>query len=98
MLLQSFEQNTEKRVEELALAIESCDAESAYGIAHAIKGSSGNLGFVGLERLAGQIECLARASQLQDLSGEVLAMREELGRVRVFLQDYVKRTKGWSAA
>jgi CheY-like chemotaxis protein/HPt (histidine-containing phosphotransfer) domain-containing protein len=92
MLLRSFQRNTEKRVEELGRAIAGRDAEAAYGVAHAIKGSSGNLGFVGLEQLAGQIERMARASQLQALSGEMGAMQEELGRVRLFLEDYCKHT------
>jgi len=91
MLLRSFQRNTEKRVEELAHAIDGLDAEAAYGVAHAIKGSSGNLGFVGIEQLAGQIERMARASQLQSLSVELAAMRDELGRVRLFLQDYCEQ-------
>jgi two-component system, sensor histidine kinase and response regulator len=92
MLLRSFQRNTEKRLEELGRAIAGRDAEAAYGVAHAIKGSSGNLGFVGLEQLAGQIERMARASQLQALSVEMVAMQEELGRVRMFLEDYCKQT------
>ncbi len=92
MLLQSFERNTEKRIGDLARAIESRDAEAAYGMAHAIKGSSGNLGFVGLEQLAAQIERMARDSQLQGLSGEVQAMEAELSRVRAFLRSYFKQT------
>jgi PAS domain S-box-containing protein len=92
MLLQSFERNTEKRIQDLSRAIENRDAEAAYGVAHAIKGSSGNLGFVGLEQLAAQIERMARDGQLQALSGEVQAMVDELGRVRTFLQSYFRQT------
>jgi CheY-like chemotaxis protein len=92
MLLRSFQRNTEKRVEDLARAIAGKDAEAAYGVAHAIKGSSGNLGFVGLEALAGKIESMARASELDGVAVAMVAMREELGRVRMFLQDYCKNT------
>lgn len=92
MLLRSFQRNTEKRVDELARAIVAKDADAAYGVAHAIKGSSGNLGFVGLERLAGKIEGLARTRELDGVAAEMVAMREELGRVQLFLQDYCKDT------
>jgi CheY-like chemotaxis protein len=92
MLLRSFQRNTEKRVEDLARAIAGKDAEAAYGVAHAIKGSSGNLGFVGLEALAGKIESMARTSELDGVAVQMVAMREELGRVRLFLQDYCKDT------
>ncbi len=92
MLLRSFQRNTEKRVDELARAIVAKDADAAYGVAHAIKGSSGNLGFVGLEQLAGKIECLARTRELDGVAAEMVAMREELGRVQLFLQDYCKDT------
>jgi PAS domain S-box-containing protein len=90
MLLRSFQRNTEKRVDDLERAVAGKDADAAYGVAHAIKGSSGNLGFVGLEGLAGKIEAMARASALDAVAVEMVAMREELGRVRLFLQDYCK--------
>jgi two-component system, sensor histidine kinase and response regulator len=92
MLLRSFQGNTEKRIEQLARAIEGGDPESAYGVAHAIKGSSGNLGFVGLEQLAGQLEGKVREGRLGDVSAELAAIREELGRVQAFLHDYFKQT------
>jgi PAS domain S-box-containing protein len=92
MLLRSFQGNTEKRIGEIAEAIERSDAEAVYGFAHAIKGSSGNLGFVGLELAAGRIERRARQGQLFELSDDLRAMREEMGRVREFLQDYFKQT------
>jgi PAS domain S-box-containing protein len=87
-LLLSFQSNSEKRIQELRLAVECNDASTVLAVAHAIKGSSGNLGFAGLQRMAGQLEHAAKASRIDIVSAQVAAMQEELARIATFLESY----------
>jgi len=94
LLLLSFQSNSAKRIQELLRAVESGDASTVGAVAHAIKGSSGNLGFAGLQRMAGQLEHAAKNGRTEVFAAEVAAMQGELGRIATFLEGYFAKTSG----
>jgi PAS domain S-box-containing protein len=92
LLLLSFQSNSAKRIQELLRAVECNDASAVSAVAHAIKGSSGNLGFAGLQRMAGQLEHAAKENRTDVFAAQVVAMQEELARIATFLESYFAKT------
>jgi HPt (histidine-containing phosphotransfer) domain-containing protein len=60
-----FIQDTQRRLSELGPMLEAADADGVAKLAHAIKGSAGNLGLRRLARLCDEIENAARAAELE---------------------------------
>ena len=63
------------------------DASSVEGVAHALKGSSGNMGAVGMAALCQEIEEAGRSGNLADAPGLVSRLGEEFGRVRAAFEE-----------
>ncbi|MRV73631.1 EAL domain-containing protein [Duganella sp. FT92W] len=70
---------------ELEQAVYANDAETARARAHALKGSSGNLGATDLSALAQKIEELAIARRLDQVPPLLPALRAEYNQVATFL-------------
>jgi diguanylate cyclase (GGDEF)-like protein len=70
---------------ELEQAVYAHDAETARARAHALKGSSGNLGAVDLSSQAQKIEELAIARRLDQIPALLPALRAEYNQVATFL-------------
>src|SRR5471032_1184365 len=80
-----FLEDTPVYLDELEQALRSGDIETARARAHALKGSSGNLGAVLLAQLAGQAEQLAIAHQLPRIVALLPALRAAYHDVAGFL-------------
>jgi histidine phosphotransfer protein HptB len=85
--------DAETQLEVLARAIAADDPAEAEGVAHRLKGSSGNLGAEQLAELLGHLEREAHNGQARGLEQVLDAVHEEFGRVRAFLKEWdgVKR-------
>lgn len=75
-LISLFLDDAQKDMENLKRAVEQEDAESIERVAHTLKGSSGNLGAVGMARISGELE------QTSELFGQLTV---EFERVRAML-------------
>lgn len=64
-------------IEKLQAAIEAGDAEKIASTAHSLKGACGNLGFMELHEIAGEIVEKARNNQLEGISGSFKALKEK---------------------
>jgi two-component system sensor histidine kinase/response regulator len=90
-MLQPYLSHTEGRIRELERSLEREDASSVALIAHTIKGSSLNLGFVGMGSHAGALETQARKGELEDPERLAAALDDEFRRVTSFAERYRKQ-------
>ncbi len=82
-----FIEDTPLSIDQLAHAVADGDSHAAGAAAHAIKGSSGNLGAVRLAQLAKEAEDLARSERLADLSDGLPALRGAFAEVALALEE-----------
>jgi HPt (histidine-containing phosphotransfer) domain-containing protein len=94
MLLLSFQSNSAKRIEELRRAAERKDADAIAAVAHAIKGSSGNLGFVGMERIAEMLVRSAKLGRHEEFSTLLASLEDESQKVDAFLKSHLAKPPG----
>jgi PAS domain S-box-containing protein len=80
-LVADFVADMPKQVESLVAAIDAGDAAAAGKIAHRIKGASGNLGGVALQKTAHAMEMAGKEGDLQKLKA---LLRELQGRLGAF--------------
>jgi HPt (histidine-containing phosphotransfer) domain-containing protein len=80
--------SAERQIRDLAQATAGGDSRSVQSIAHTLKGSSLNLGFVGLGRHAQSIEVGARKGTLSDPAADTAALQDEFRRVALFAERY----------
>jgi len=76
-LIELYTVSTTSDLAELTTAIENGDTEKAHEKAHSIKGSSGNLGFDELYKLAKEIDDRARTKSLEGLDNLVHILHEK---------------------
>ena len=67
MLLSTYIEDTQQKIEELKSQISEKDADNIRRTAHSIKGSSKNVGAMGLADWCQQMESSARDDNLQDV-------------------------------
>lgn len=87
VLVRTFMEDSETRLETLASALGAGATEEVRSAAHSLKGSCGNLGAAALMNLCKEIEDSARAGELGGLDTCLAAAREEYARVRACLDD-----------
>jgi HPt (histidine-containing phosphotransfer) domain-containing protein len=78
-LLRKYAEGEVDGLGHLAERLTACDQQEARRLAHSLKGSSGTLGVVAVQRLALALEVALREGR--DSGAEVLALEAELGRV-----------------
>jgi len=66
VLLETFINDADSRLEHLKSAISNNDAEQVQAVAHAFKGSSANLGASKLSEICFSLETLGRESKLEN--------------------------------
>jgi len=90
----SFEDN-EKRIEELAAAVESKDLEAIRSNAHAVKGSAASVAAKRLSKAAHCLEKAASDKELSDAAQLLDRMRQELEELRSLVSepDWVEKAK-----
>ena len=87
-ILQPYLSITEGQLRELEQSLEKGDTRSILTIAHTLKGSSLNLGFVGLGSHAKEVEVEAKQGPLKNPGVLAAALQEEFRRVSLFAQRY----------
>ncbi len=87
-ILQPYLSITEGQLRELEQSLEKGDTRSILTIAHTLKGSSLNLGFVGLGSHAKEVEVEAKQGTLKNPGALAAALQEEFRRVSLFAQRY----------
>jgi HPt (histidine-containing phosphotransfer) domain-containing protein len=87
-ILQPYLSITEGQLRELEQSLEKGDTRSILTIAHTLKGSSLNLGFVGLGNHAKEVEVEAKQGTLKNPGALAAALQEEFRRVSLFAQRY----------
>ena len=66
-LLDTWEAETDQRLDELRAAVEAGDAKAVGRVAHAVRGGSGSLGAVELAAVCGEVEEELRSGRAVDL-------------------------------
>ena len=85
-LFQVFLEDIPGYIHTLEESIAADDAEALVQAAHAIKGSSGNVGATRLAKIARELEQLGRSSTVTEADRWLLPLREELSRVEASMR------------
>ncbi len=76
MLLESYFADSQSKLEKLAKMDWQSEQEAIFRMAHALKGSSRNVGVIGFSDRCEQIEDLARANSLNEDEFDILALNQ----------------------
>ena len=85
--------DSEARIQALTDIVASQDPVQCADIAHAIKGSSANVGAERMWQIAAAIEKNARASDLSDAQALMESITTEFSRVKSFILEYLDSIK-----
>jgi CheY-like chemotaxis protein len=85
-LITHFLAETPERMAAMQAAVSRRDAAALAETAHALKGSSGNLGATRMQELCGELQTLGRAGDLASAGALLDRLDEEFSRVRPVLQ------------
>jgi len=80
-LTQAFKDDCPRIIEKMRRAIVARDAKSLESCAHALKGSSANLGASAVSQASGEIERLASTGNAESASAEFRILQDELERL-----------------
>jgi len=89
-LVEIFVSDTELRLAALREAVESGDASGVEQIAHAIKGSAGNMGARSMSVLTADLQDIGASGDLAGAAQKLEHLEEEYGRVRPALAELTK--------
>jgi two-component system sensor histidine kinase/response regulator len=76
---------TEKRIEELKLAVDKKDAEKIARIAHAVRGNSLAVGLSSIAQITGEIQELGRQNKFEDIPERLAEFIEEFSLLQTHL-------------
>ena len=85
-LLEVFLSDSPKRMKKILLAVQENDMTTLASEAHALKGSSGNLGAQQLSGLCGNIEELAQSNSTEGLSSMLEGMEKHFRDLQLELE------------
>lgn len=80
LLVERFVEDGETRIAKMDSAINSCDAETLYGEAHGLKGSSRNVGAAALAEQCAMLEHMGQQQNLADAATTFAAVQVEFAR------------------
>jgi len=86
-LLMIFIESSESDLVKLKQALVEGDAKRVADAAHSIKGASANLGFMDIFSVAKNLEQKARKNCLEDLTDEVLIIKNRLSLIAKSIDD-----------
>lgn len=89
-LVEMFVSDTEPRLAALREAVESGDASGVEQTAHALKGSTGNMGARSMSALAADLQDIGASGDLAGAARKLERLEEEYNRVRPTLAELVK--------
>jgi HPt (histidine-containing phosphotransfer) domain-containing protein len=98
MILEPFLASTAKQLQQLKDATKEHDVETLQVVAHAVKGSSRSLGFVGLGASAEALEQRAKLAQTTDFKFHVEAVQTAMHETVAWIESYRKRIEQGSTA
>lgn len=87
LLIETYIEDTDARVNTLATCIDQQDAEEIKKIAHSIKGSSSNLFAQNLASLCQKIEDMGRVGSFEGVQEMMVQVKTEYASVREELQN-----------
>jgi two-component system, sensor histidine kinase and response regulator len=87
-ILEKFVEDAASRIVKLVVASESADAAQLGQVAHALKGSSGNIGAAGMVATCQQLQALGKSGSVQGAGDLIAALEKEFARVRTALGSY----------
>jgi hypothetical protein len=87
-ILQRFEEDASSRVVKLVVAAETGNAKDLEQVAHALKGSCGNVGATTMAAIAHQLQILARSGTVDGAGDLIAALEREFARVKADLGAY----------
>lgn len=86
-LVEIYLDDTDLRVKELTEELNKPDAEAFGRTAHKVKGSSANMGAIGLMDLAHKLEQMGKGGELSEAAATLKALTEEYERVKLALKE-----------
>ena len=86
-LLKIFIESSESDLDRLQKAVDKGDHKQVANSAHSIKGASANLGFMDIFSVAKSIERKARDKSLDDVSDEVLIIKDRVSVIAKSIND-----------
>ncbi|MGH3088250.1 MAG: PAS domain S-box protein, partial [Rubrobacteraceae bacterium] len=89
-LVDTFEEDTSERLRTLRQAFKSDDAESVARIAHALKGSTGNMGVVRMSRLSAELQEAGSSGDLGRAAPLIEGLKKEFERALPALRSAAK--------
>ena len=89
-LIETFLSDSEEQLRGLEVALGEQDAEEIRGRAHAIKGSSANVGAKAVQELAYQMEKIGAGKELAQAPDVCLELRAAFEQAREFLQAHLR--------
>lgn len=90
LLLETFIQDSNERIEKLQTLLNTEDKESIRRAAHSFKGSCSNIGATQLTKLCSDLEKKALAGNLAQLNDDFAVIEQEFAKVRSLLHEMVK--------
>jgi len=87
LLIETYVNDCDARIDALALAISNQDATEVREIAHAFKGSSSNLGAEKLTSICFRLETMGREGELANANDEYINMKSEYLKVREYFKN-----------
>lgn len=89
LLLETFIQDSNERIEKLQALVTSDDKDAIRRAAHSFKGSCSNVGAAQLTLLCSDLEKKALAGNLTELQNDLSVIKQEFAQVRDLLQGMV---------
>ena len=87
-LISLFVESSINDMETIENALANGESEKAANSAHSIKGAAGNLGFPQLYETAKNIEMAARDGRLEDISEDLVILKEELTSIETLIEEW----------
>ena len=88
-ILNKFEANATKYLEDIEKSVEAADAEQVGRMAHSLKGVAANLSAEALRKVAFEIEQIAKLGDLANVGQCLEKLRNEINRCLEYLPDMV---------
>ena len=88
-LLNAYLDDTPKQLSSLRSAVGSNDAQAINSVAHALKGSSGNLGIRGMYQLCAVLEQEAKVGVMADAAASLATIEAEFEKAKDALATYM---------
>jgi len=87
-ILQKFEEDASSRIVKLVVAAETGSPKDLEQVAHALKGSCGNVGANAMAAIAHQLQTMGKSGSVDGAGDQIAALEKEFARVKAGLGAY----------